>query len=96
MPELDRDEFILRFLARHDIPLRHKEIYGGIIAHHEITFTYKQTRDTVTGLYERGLLRRVEIDADEGAIRDIPDDAENRRGYYLINDAGRQKVESAD
>jgi len=94
MPEVGRDEVILRFLAAYDIPLRHKEIYGGLIEHYEITFSYKQTRDSVTKLYEDGLLRRVEIDADDGTVRDIPDDATNRRGYYLISDRGRKQAES--
>jgi len=95
MPELGRDEVVLRFLAAHDIPLRHKEIYGGIIYHRDVTFSYKQTRDTVRDLYARGLLRRVEIDDDDGVIRDIPEDESNRRGYYLISDAGRAEVESS-
>jgi len=89
MPELPREDIILRFLAVHDIPLRHKEIYGGIIHHNAVTFSYKQTRDTVTDLHDRGLVRRVEIDDGDGVIRDIPADASGRRGYYLISEAGR-------
>ena len=95
MPQVGRREVVLRFLAEHDIPLRPKEIYGGIIHHNEVTFSYKQTRDTISQLHADGLLRRVEIDDDAGQIRDIPDDASGRRGYYLISDAGRAKVDAS-
>ena len=94
MPEFDRSHVVLQFLAEYDIPLRHKAIYGGLIEHNDITFSYKQTRDTVTQLHDDGLLRRVEIDDDEGTVNDIPEEATNRRGYYLISQDGRQRVQS--
>jgi len=92
MPQVSRAEVILPFLAEYDIPLRHKEIYGGLITHRGITFSYKQTRDTVTELHEKGYLLRVEIDDENGAVRPIPDDASGRRGYYVISEAGRKRA----
>jgi hypothetical protein len=92
MPELERPHVVLQFLAEYDIPLRHKEIYGGLIEHNDITFSYKQTRDTVSELHDDGLLRRVEINDDVGEVQDIPADASGRRGYYLISDVGREQA----
>jgi len=92
MPELERSHVVLQFLAEYDIPLRHKEIYGGLIEHNDITFSYKQTRDTVSELHDDGLLRRVEINDDVGEVQDIPADASGRRGYYLISDVGREQA----
>lgn len=90
MPERDRRDVVLDYLVKYDIPQKHKTIYGGLIAHQEIHFSKKQTRDTVMRLYDEGLVRRVEIDANEGRIKDIPPDEPNRRAYYLISEAGRK------
>ena len=94
MPQVSRAAIVLPFLAAHDIPLKPKTIYGGLIEHEQITFSYKQLRDTIGELHEAGYLRRVEIDTDSdpSEIRDIPADASGRRGYYLITDSGRARA----
>jgi len=94
MPQVHRPAIILPFLAAHDIPLKPKAIYGGLLEHHEITFSYKQARDTISDLHAEGYLRRVAIDTDSdpAEITEIPDDASGRRGYYLITEAGRKRA----
>src|SRR6056297_2426737 len=74
MPQMSRAAIVLPLLAAHDLPLKPKAIYGGLIEHNEITFSYKQLRDTIGELHEAGYLRRVEIDTDSypSEIRDIP------------------------
>jgi hypothetical protein len=92
MAELDRSDVVLRFCVEHDIPLKPKAVYGGIIYHQDVTFTYKQVRDSITDLKERGLLRRVKVDDEAGQVRDVPSEAGNVRCYYLPTDTGRERV----
>mgnify|MGYP005864182189 CR=1 FL=1 len=94
MPQVHRAGVILPFCAAYDIPVKPKTIYGGLIEHQQITFSYKQARDTISELHADGFLRRVAIDTDSepSTIRDIPADASGRRGYYLITDKGRTRA----
>ena len=94
MPEFDRSDVVLRFLVEHNIPLKPKTVYGGIIHHREVTYSYKQVRDSISQLRDRRLLRRVKVDADEGRIVAVDPDAGNVRCWYLPTDAGRDHVAS--
>jgi Fe2+ or Zn2+ uptake regulation protein len=89
VPERDKRDVVLEFLAEHPIPLRPKEIYGGLIALQDITFSYGTVKNIMSEFNDDGLVERVEIDDDEGVINPIPSDSSGRRGYYLITDGGK-------
>ncbi|QIO25534.1 hypothetical protein [Haloarcula sp. JP-L23] len=88
VPQIDKREMILRFMEAHQIPLRPKEIYGGLVAEREITFSYRTVQNKISDLRDEGLVKRVSIDADEGEIMDIPEEESGRRAYYMITQAG--------
>lgn len=93
VPERDKRDIVLEFLAAHPIPLKQKEIYGGLIALQDITFSYETVKNIVSEFHEEGYLERVEIDDDDGVVRPIPEDESDRRAYYLLTDKGHQAAD---
>lgn len=91
MPELDKRQLVLAFLAEHDIPLGPIGIYGGLVHTQDITFSYSTVQNIMRELAEQGAVERVQIDPSAGEVRPLPDDGD-RRAYYLITDQGRERL----
>lgn len=83
---------ILSLLEQHDIPLRTKAIYGGVLHAKGVEHSYRTYQARMATLLEGGYVKRVQIDTDTAEIKPLSHD--NRRGYYLLTDAGRTVLES--
>jgi hypothetical protein len=92
VPELDKREVVLRFLAAHDLPFRTKQLYGALIYQTDITFSYRTMQSLVQELSERGYLDRVEIDEQAGEVRPLPSADERRLAYYVLSEHGRLRA----
>lgn len=93
VPQLSNEELVLKFMHKHQIPLRRMEVYGGLIEEEMLTFGYSTVGNKLGDLAEKGDVKRVAINKDEGAIEDIPPaDESDRRGYFLITDQGRERA----
>jgi len=93
MPQLSSEEVILTFLYETDLPLRPKSIYGGLIDHQDITFSYRTVQNKIRDLHEAEDIKKVKIDDSKGEIVDVASDEDYRRAYYKITDQGRERVE---
>lgn len=94
VPQVTKRDVILRFMAKHRIPLRPKEIYGGLLCEQEITFSYRTVQNKVSDLREEGLIKRVSIDDKAGEVVDIPESESGRRAYYIITEKGFSEADS--
>ena len=90
MPELDKRDLVLAFLADHAIPLRPMTIYGGLVHTRDITFSYRTVQNIMAELADEGLVERVRVDTDVGEVR--PVEGGDRRAYYLVTEAGRESL----
>jgi len=93
VPQLSSDLVILTFMWEHEIPLQPKSIYGGLINLQNITFSYRTVQNKVAQLTERGDLKRVQVDTEEGHIHEMEGSRGSQRSYYLITEQGRERVE---
>jgi len=93
MPQVDSETQVLAFLAEHPIPLKPIEVYGGLLATRTISFQYRTVQNKLRDLAAAGYLQRVAIDTDAGEIQPL-DSAADRRGAYLITDAGRDEIDN--
>lgn len=92
VPKIDSELVVLEFMASHEVPMQPSQIYGGLILHQRITFSYRTLQNKIHSLVEKGEVRRVKIDTSDAVIRDIPDSESTRRANYLITDAGKARV----
>lgn len=91
--QLTNEEMVLKFMHRHQIPLRRMEVYGGLVQEDVLTFSYSTVGNKLDDLADRGDVKKVAINKDQGIIEDIPEDeSADRRGYFLITDQGRERA----
>lgn len=91
VPEVPKEMIILRFMAENEMPVKPKEIYGGLIHQRDISFSYRTVQGKLKDLLTEGLVQRVQIDDTEGVVKSIGD-SDDKRAYYLITDEGRERV----
>ncbi|RKS74196.1 hypothetical protein BDK61_4783 [Haloarcula quadrata] len=80
-------------MAENEAPMQPLSIYGGLIHQQNITFSYRTVQNKMSELVEKNHVKRVKIDTDDGVIRELADGS-GGRAYYLITDAGRERVQS--
>ncbi|WP_143823747.1 hypothetical protein [Halosegnis longus] len=91
VPQKTAKEVVLEFLGEHDYPHQPKDIYGGLIYSRDITFSYRSVQVAVSDLHENGYLKKVEIDTDEGVVRDLPSNS-SKRARYVVSESGRREL----
>lgn len=97
MPAKEREDEVLCFIHKHGIAFPPKVIYRGLKLEENITFSYRTVHDLLKRLTEQGFAIRCERGAlDEGKIKQLPEDATNKRTYYYITDAGRDRIISEE
>lgn len=92
VPKIDSELVVLEFLASHEVPMQPSQIYGGLVLHQRITFSYRTLQNKIASLVEKGEIKRVKIDTGEGVVRDITDSDSGQRANYMITDAGKARV----
>ena len=93
MPPRERERIVLEFLDEHGIPLPPKVIYRGLKIERNITFSYRTVQNILSRLIDEGEVMRVDKgELDQGRIRQLPKENNERRTYYFITDEGRERI----
>ncbi len=94
MPPEDREDKVLEFFVKHGFPLPPKALYRAMKVSEEITFSYRTVQNILGRLLEKGDVVRLDKEAlDNGVLKPLGDDEEDRRTYYFITDQGRRRLE---
>jgi predicted transcriptional regulator len=92
MTREERVDIVLEFLARHELALTTKAIYRNLKVNNRFTVGQETLRLYLNDLVDRGLVQRVDPEAmEEMEITELT--ADDRRGYYMITEKGREEIE---
>jgi len=93
MPPEDREDQLLQFFVEHGFPLPPKALYRAMKVSEDITFSYRTVQNILERLLQQGDVVRLDKDAlDEGILKPLGDDEEDRRTYYFITQQGRERL----
>ncbi len=97
VPPETRENAVLAFLLDHGFAMPPAVIYRGMKATENIHFSKRTVENILKRMHERGYVMRCDKDAlNEGRIKPLPEDAEDRRTYYYVTDAGTRRLAEAD
>lgn len=92
MTREDRRDFVLRFLAEHDLALPPKAIHRNLRHKHNATFGYSAMRNYLDDMVEDGLVTRIKPDELENREVTEMERGRNQRAYYILTDKGRERA----